>query len=271
MNVRNVRLAGSVALLAAAVGAGGACGVVDAARDAAGPSSPAPLEPRDTLLNAVPDGESGSFRFAVKGGDQPMTGVMDAAGKSYTFGISQRDPDLGFTLTMNFLVVGKQSWIKVRFTGAEGLRGLPQLPRKWMLIDPTKIEKKDEDGLLGYAGETDPGDTGAVLRAIVDVAPAGAGRFTGTADLTKQGDAEIVEADTLAALGTKAAAVPFEAAVDGAGRLTRLVVKIPAAGKAKASRYEVTYSDFGKAPSPEVPGRSEQQAATEALYQMVNA
>lgn len=269
MNIRRVRPAGLGVLLAVCVTAAGGCGGADAGSEPMESPSRAPLGPWHTLFEALPDASTGSFRFTVRGGTQPMAGVLDAARHSYRFGVSEHDPSLGFTLSMNFLVVEKQSWIKIKFTGAEGLTGLPKLPRKWMLIDPDKIEEK-EDAPLEYAGETDPGEAGAILRAIVEVEQTGAGQFVGTTDLTRQNEAEIVDAATLKALGARAKSVPFEATLDGQGRLTSVVVKIPAAGGAKATTYEVTYSDFGTAPSPSVPAADQQQEATAAAYEMVN-
>jgi len=269
MNIRRVRLAGLGVLLAVSVTVAGGCGGADPGSEVLESPSSAPLGPWNTLVKALPDASTGSFRFTVRGGGQPMSGVLDAAKHSYRFDVSEREPSLGFTLTMNFLVVEKQSWIKIKFTDAEGLTGLPKLPNKWMLIDPDKIKDKD-DAPLEYADETDPGEAGAILRAIVEVEQTGAGQFAGTTDLTRQGDAEIVDAATLKALGAKAKSVPFEATVDGQGRLTRAVVRIPAAGQAEAAEYEVIYSDFGTAPSPSAPAADQQQKATEAAYEMVN-
>ena len=268
MNVHKVRLAGLGALLA--VGALTGCGAVDAATETGTSSkSTAPLTPRETLIKAVPDDDSGSFRFAIKGGTTPMKGVLDAAKHSYAIDVSQTDPDLGFTLTMKFLVIEKKSWIKISFSGTEGLTGLPKLPKKWMLIDPSKIKDKN-GGPLAYDNETDPGQTSAVIQAIVDVEQTRPGHFAGTTDLTKQGEAEIVDAATLKALGAKAEKVPFEAAIDAEGRLVSALVKIPAAGKSKAQKYQVTYSGYGEAPTPAAPAAGESQPATATAYEMLN-
>jgi hypothetical protein len=199
-----------------------------------------------------------------------IAGDLDADRHSYRFGLAYREPEAGFTLHSDFLVVEEQTWIKMRFTGTEGLTGLPKLPKKWMLIDPAKI-KNSKDVPLGYDAETDPGEAGTVVRGIVDVRQAGAGEFAGTTDLTAEGESEIVDADHLAALGTRAKAVPFEATVDGQGRLISTVVKIPAAGKHKAARYEVTYGDFGKVPTPRVPAADQQQRATKEAYELLNS
>ncbi|MEV6598324.1 hypothetical protein AB0M36_15805 [Actinoplanes sp. NPDC051346] len=268
MNVRKTRLA--AALLAVGALAGG-CGIAESVTTpTATPASSAPPEPREQLLDAVPGATAGAFAFRIEGGTQPMRGVLDAANKRLRIDLAHKDPELGFTITMNFLVVQERSWIKVAVKGAEGLTGMPDLPKKWMSLDPDKIKDKDA-APLAYDGETDPGEVGAVLRAIVDVKQTGTGKYAGTTDLSRQGEAEIVDEATLAALGDRAEAVPFEATVDGQGRLTSMIVRIPAAGKAKASRYEVTYDGYGSTDSPSEPAADKQQPATEEAYEMVNS
>ena len=269
MNVSEARSAGLGALLVMSLAAGG-CGVADAVGDAAAPASAQLLTPRDALLKSLPDASTGSFRFKVDGGETPSTGEIDAGQQSYRVAFRYREPDPGFTLLSDFLVVRRESWIKLRFTDAEGVTGLPELPEKWMRIDPAKIEDSG-DVPVAYDGETDPGEAGAVLRAIVDVRRTGAGKFAGTTDLTQQGDAGIVDDARLKALGDKAKAVPFEATVDGQGRLTSTVVEVPAAGKAKAVRYAITYTGYGSTPTPKGPAAGDQQQATAKVYELLNS
>ena len=268
MNVSEARLAGLGVLLAVSVAAGG-CGVADAVEDAAAPASAKPLAPRDALLKSLPDASTGSFRFEVEDGEAPAEGEFDAGKQSYRVGFRYKEPDAGFTLHSDYLVVKKQAWMKIRFTGTEGLTGLPKLPKKWMLLDPAKV--KSDDAPVAYDNETDPGEAGVVLRAAVDVQQTSAGHFAGTTDLTQLGDSSVVEPARLKALGDKAKAVPFEATVDGEGRLTSTVVRIPAAGKTKAGSYEITYADYGKTPTPAPPAADEQQPATKAAYELINA
>ncbi|MEV4639393.1 hypothetical protein AB0J80_18780 [Actinoplanes sp. NPDC049548] len=133
-----------------------------------------------------------------------------------------------------------------------------------MLLDPARI-KDAEDAPLAYDGDTDAGAVGAVFAAIVDVQRTGTGTYAGTADLTRQGDAEIVDEPTLKTLGERAKTVPFTATVDGQGRLTSAVVKIPAA------EYVVTHDRYGATESLSEPAPDEQQKATEDVYEMLNA
>jgi hypothetical protein len=47
-------------------------------------------------------------------------------------------------------------------------------------------------------------------------------------------------------------------------------VKIPAAGKVKASTYQVTYDRYGSAEAPAAPAASAQVAAPKAAYDLLN-
>ncbi|AGL14883.1 hypothetical protein [Actinoplanes sp. N902-109] len=262
MNVR--KQAG--ALLGLTVVALGGCGAADQLKDAA--ASPPPT-PQEQLLNALPGPATGAFHFALKGGEQPMEGVLDATKKSYRIDISQKDPDLGFTMTMKFLVVDDKSWIKINFSGTEKVAGLPKFPKKWMLVDRSKLHDSD-DAPLTYDNETDPAELSAVFGHAADVRRTGS-TFSGTTDLTEQGKTEVVDQKTVDALGPAATTVPFEAVVDAQGRLTKAVIKVPAAGKIKAERYEAVYDQYGTAESPAEPAAGEQQKATAATYEILNS
>ena len=181
MNISEARLAGLGTLFVLTVATGG-CGVADAVQDAAAPASAKPLAPRDALLKSLPDASTGSFRFAVEGGEAPTAGEIDAGRQSYRVGFRYREPEAGFTMLAD-------------------------------IVDPARLK----------------------------------------------------------ALGEKAKAVPFEATVDGQGRLTSAVVKVPAAGRTKASRYEITYADYGTTASPAAPAADEQQPATRSAYELLNA
>ena len=224
--------------------------------------------PRDALLEAVPDDQAETYRYVIKGGTQPLSGLINSAKKVIALDITQTEPGASFTLRMNFLIINKQSWAKVSFTPST-VPGLPKLPKKWMLIDPSKIKDRSNSPFT-YDGEVDPGSTAGVFQSAAAVRQVSPGHFAGTTDLTQQTDGGIVEPATLKALGAKAKAVPFTAVVDGQGHLTSTVVKSPAAGKTKAAVYSVTYGGFGTTTTPSVPAAAEQQKAPARLYDMLN-
>ena len=263
MNARPVLLAALVAVLAA-----GACDSPDATDEVDPPASAASPTPtpsaQDLLEKSVPGADSGSVRFATTGSD-PTSGILNAAKHTVEIDMTQKDPD--FTLTMNFLFVEKQSWVKISLHGAAGL---PKIPKKWMLLDPSKLKKGPDAIPIGYDSDTDPGDAGSLVRSAADVRQTSPGQFTGTTDLSQTGDGDVTDAKTLAALGATAKAVPFVATTDDQGRLRSVLVKIPKTAKTKASTYEVSYSEYGTAPTPQKPSAGAQQKAPAIVYQMLN-
>jgi hypothetical protein len=261
----NARMACLTGALAASLAAMAGCGGTGPAREQA--SAPA-ATPRDALLAAVPAASVGAYHFTIKGGTQPMTGVLDAPHKTLRIQVRQHDADAGFSLSMTFLVVDKRSWTKISFEPAD-TPGLPKVPKTWMLLDPGKV-KDPENSPLEYGDEADPGSITAIVQAADGVKEVTPRHYAGTTDLTRSTDAGIVEERTLSALGERAKAVPFEAVVDGQGHVTSAVVKIPAAGKVKASTYSVTYDGYGTTATPGVPAAGEQQKAVDVVYQMLN-
>jgi hypothetical protein len=80
---------------------------------------------------------------------------------------------------------------------------------------------------------------------------------------------DVVEPDVLKAMGDKAKVVPFEARLDGEGRLTSLVLDLAAAGATAAGRYAVTFSDYGSAPRLADPTGEQSRPAPKVVYEML--
>jgi len=270
MTARLARLAGLGTALTLSLVTVAGCDPAGSTSDTGTPAaeSPSAVAPRDALLNAVPDESVGAYHFAIKGGSTPMSGVLDAPKKAIRLEVSQHEADPGFTLDMKFLIIEEKAWTKIAFTPAT-LPGLPTMPKKWMLLDTSKIKDK-EDGPLAYGDETDPGYATAVFQNASDVEQTSTGHFAGVTDLTKATEAEIVDSATITALGDKAKKIPFTAVVDAKGRLISAVVKIPSAGKTKAMTYAVTYDGYDSTESPVAPPAGEQQKAVSAVYDMLN-
>ncbi|GIE81495.1 hypothetical protein Aph02nite_74450 [Actinoplanes philippinensis] len=263
MNVLTKRLALTGALLIAGAGltaCGGTAGTTPE-------KAPAPVSAATTLKKGVPGSDTPAFRYTIKGGQQSSTGVLDAPNKSVTSDFFEKIPDSEITLTMRFLVIEKQAWARISFDNAPSDAGLPRLPKKWMKLDQGKLAKDSAED-LAYAGETDPGFVSTLLAAATGLKETGAGTYAGITDLTRSTEAGIVAEGTLKALGEKAKTVPLEVTLDGAGRVTKAVVKIPAAGKAKAATYEVVYDQYGKAAPIKAP--SDAVNAPADAYELLN-
>jgi hypothetical protein len=261
MNVVTQRLAATGALLIGVAGLS-ACGVTETVQETV-----EEVSATTTLINGVPTTKSPVFHYTVKGGVTPFSGVVDAPSKAITSDFVQEIEEGGFTLTMSFLVVEKQAWAKIAFKGAPAGSGLPKLPKKWMALESGKLSAGSSEDLT-YSGESDPGFVSTLIESAAGLKETGKGVYTGTADLTKAGEAEIVDDATLKALGEQAKTVPLEVTLDAEGRISRAVVKIPAAGKTKASTYEVVYDRYGTATPVKAP--TDVVAAPAAAYELLN-
>ena len=267
MTARLARLGAALAVSAATVAG---CGGPSTTPQADPTSSPSPKAPKDVLLAAVPDEKTGPYHFTVKNVDGNFAGIVDATKKTVSLGITQKEPDAGFTLDMKFLIIDQKSWTKIKFIPST-IPGLPRLPQKWMLLDPSKIKDKANSPLAYGDDQSDPGYTHEVLENAAQVKQTAAGKFSGITDLTLTGVEDIVDDATLKALGDKAKTVPFTAAVDAKGRLTTLAVQIPAAGKTKAHTYAAAYDGYDSTTTPHAPAAGEQQKAVPAVYDMLNS
>jgi len=220
-------------------------------------------------LASVPDGDEGTFRFTIKDYEASGSGVVDAASKGITANIGYKDPDLGFTMHVAFLVVDQKSWVKVTFTNTAGLTGLPKLPTKWLLLDPAKVTDPESTPLT-YDGP-DPANAAVLLASIGAATETGPGRYRGTLDLTKATDADVADPAEITAMGEAAKAVPFTATVDMSGRLNAIQVQVPAAGKTRAYEYRMTYTGYGDAPNVSAPSATESQNAPAEAYELLNS
>jgi hypothetical protein len=230
------------------------------------PASPA--TPKDQLLAAVPDGSQGSFRYTYNDAETQGSGVVDPAGKKLQHTTVYKDRALGFSITMTFLVVDQESWFKVAFANTRNVTGLPKLPKKWMHIDPSRV--KDFSGAELTFTDPDPTGADSLFESTVDVQAAGTGEYRGVMDLTRASRAELVDKETVTALGDKAKSIPFRATVDSAGRLTLVSLDVPAAGKTPAATYKVAYADYGAAPPVAQPPTNDVQEAPAEAYELLN-
>jgi hypothetical protein len=266
------RIAGFGAVLVVSAATVVGCGQADTGADPRkeAPATKASKAPAEVLLAAVPTEKAGPYHFAITDSDGKMAGIVDATRKTISIGITQKEADVPVTLDMKFLVIGTKSWVKIKFTPAD-IPGLPRVPGKWQLIDPSKIKDKDNSPLAYGEDQSDPGYAHEVIANAAKVTQTSGGHYSGVTDLSLTGVEDIVDNATVKALGAKAKAVPFTATTDAKGRLTRLDVKIPAAGKAKAHTYSAVYDGYDSTTTPGAPPAGEQQKAVAAVYDMLNS
>ena len=170
---------------------------------------------------------------------------------------------------MAYRVIAEKSWIKIQFEASEAIMAkLPDVPDKWILVDPAKlgadVAKDLTYGPTGY----DPVGVTALSKAIVDATESSPGKVTGTFDLTATGEAEIVDPTTVKALGEKAKSIPFTATVTD-GKVTEATYSIPAVGGKKAYTATATLTKYGEIPAITAPSAAESTEATDAIYELL--
>ena len=62
--------------------------------------------------------------------------------------------------------------------------------------------------------------------------------------------------------------MPFTAKLDPQGRLSELVVQIPAAGQSAAQDIKITYSDYGNATAAQKPAADQVVEAPQEFYNL---
>ncbi|WP_229071190.1 hypothetical protein [Actinoplanes sp. DH11] len=223
------------------------------------------------LAATVPGAAVGAYRYSSGGACPAITGVLDAPDGAISSTVTERITENGGTMTLTYLAIGDDKpYVKVAFT-PPSLAALKALPKTWIAVDPKKVE--DFAGSpLRYGGETDPLGTTALIGAATGVTRAGAGRYTGTADLTKvAGAVPVLDPAQITALGDLAKAVPFEATVDAAsGHLTTLTVKMPRSGEVSNGTCTLTYDGYGDTKKLAEPAAGKRAKATTAVYALLN-
>ncbi len=273
MRVRRWTTAG-VALVAtlslAIAGCSGSDGS-DGSAGSGGSRSARSADPKQALADSVKELAKGDFSFTIVDNESTMTGVLHAPSKSASIEVKSKPGTDG--LEMNLVMVGPDRWLKFDFE-PEVSEALKLPADKWLHVDSAKITDPEtaKDFAIDFGDPTtvDLASAGAILKSLVTAERAGEGKYSGTLDLTQVKDAKTVDGELVKSLGEKGKSIPFTASVDGQGRLTQLVLDIPAAGTTTAYKLEIDYADYGSATAPKQPAAGEAVEAPASLYDALN-
>lgn len=180
-------------------------------------------------------------------------------------------PSSDLAMKLDVIHFKPDSWVKLELTGptADSLPVIKQLNLgKYQHLDQNRIKGNRS---LGFDFEkVDPAGSAVLTQGITEVRSTGTGAYAGTIDVTKAAEAGSLNAATIAALGTQAKTVPFTAKVDPQGRLSELVLQLPAAGQTAAQEVKMTYSDYGAATAAQKPPADQVVEAPAELYSLFN-
>ncbi|MGA4726009.1 hypothetical protein ACWEOS_01555 [Micromonospora taraxaci] len=264
------------ALAACASGGTGTAGstatpTVTASGTASPSGAPAAGDAKQALLDSTKEISNGNFRFALAGVGSTVEGQVHQPSQSAAMKIAIGGPSSDLAMKLDVIHFKPDSWVKLELSGptANSLPAIKQLNLgKYQHLDQARIKGNRN---LGFDfDKVDPAGSAVLTQGITEVRSTGTGTYAGTIDVTKAAEAGSLNAATIAALGTQAKTVPFTAKVDPQGRLSELVLQLPAAGQTAAQEIKMTYSDYGAATAAQKPPADQVVEAPAELYNLFN-
>ncbi|MEV4811244.1 hypothetical protein [Micromonospora avicenniae] len=238
----------------------------DAGASADASAAAVPSDPKEALIASTKELENGNFTFTLGGDGLTGKGLVHKPSNSAQVTMTIDDGS-GTTMGLDMVYIESESWVKLDL-GELGdmVPGLAAMKDKYQHLDKSKIE---DSSLSLDLTKPDPGNSAAIIKAITEVQKTGEGAYSGKLDASAVTDSDALDQDLIKALGDQAKSLPFTAKLDAQGRLTELVLSIPAAGETKAHEIKVSYADYGTATAAQKPAADKVVEASEQTYEML--
>jgi hypothetical protein len=152
---------------------------------------------------------------------------------------------------------------------AAGLRSLIELfsGKYWLHLDPAKVHNEQLQVDLDNPDLTGASD----LLAGVESATRTGDRITGTLDASRaRRNSTTFDVDEFDNLGDEAKSLPYSATLDAQGRLSRLVLDLPAVESSPAAKWTIDITGYGAAAPQPTPPAAEVRELTPDAYQVIN-
>ncbi|MBX7269136.1 hypothetical protein KIF24_26005 [Micromonospora sp. Llam7] len=223
-----------------------------------------PADPKAALVASTKGLADGNFTFTITADSMSGKGTFHKPSNSAQMTMTMGDEE--FTMDFDLIQIQPDTWVKVDLGDLfNGVPGMEAFKDKYQHLDAAKAgDAKNLDLLKG----ADPADAAAMFEGLTDVQKTGEGAYSGTFDLSAVQDSVAADEELLKELGDKAKAVPFTAKLDTEGRLTELVMSMPAAGDTTAQDIKVTYAEYGAATAVQAPPADQVTEASEQTYEM---
>jgi len=201
------------------------------------PAAPAPADAKAALTASTAGLTAGNYAYTVVIGDMRVTGITDFAGAGAAWTTTLSDPE---RQVIDELVIGQDKYSRTNRNA----------DTRWEHLDLSRMPEAAERYGLTI---TEPDRTGATqLLGMVEKATADGSTIRGTLAVT----GVISGGVTLQPLELRLAGRPtFAATLDGQGRLSRLVVDVPAgtAPPEPAGTWTLDITGYGSTPPPARP------------------
>lgn len=254
--------------LAACDGAGTGAAGTSTSPTASGSIAPSG-DAKQTLLDSTDAIREGNFRFTMSGAGSTAEGQVHEPSQSAQMRMTIGDPSSDLMMKLDLIHSKPDSWVKVELGGraAGAVPGVRKLNLgKYQHLDQTRIKG---NRALGFDFDRlDPAGSAVLTQGITEVRRTGDGTYAGTLDVSKAAEAGSLDPALVTALGAQAKSVPFTARLDPQGRLSELVLQVPAAGQSAAQEVKITYSDYGNATAAQKPPADQVVEAPPEFYHL---
>lgn len=210
---------------------------------AAAPTTPA-RSGVDVLNEAVAKTKGKSYQFDVAYGNALTSrGTATGDGRATIAKIMIGDAASGVVVNADVMVLADAAYAKLNLGALAGV--VPGLPAAgtWVHIDPAKAPGAARVGIKPGQDIFGPQ---SFVGGVVSATSTGPTGVTGTIDLAKAVPPGVPQSE-VARLSDAQRVVPFTATLDLQGRITQIVVKVPALGAYPPSDLTSTYSNWGVA------------------------
>ncbi|SBT51920.1 hypothetical protein [Micromonospora auratinigra] len=233
--------------------------------------TPGSSDAKQALLNSTNAIREGNFKFSMTAAGSTAEGQVHEPSQSAQMRMTIGDPSSDLMMKLDLIHMKPDSYVKVELGGkaASSIPGVQKLNLgKYQHLDQTRIKG---NRALGFDfDQLDPAGSAVLTQGITEVRQTGEGAYAGTVDVSKAAQAGSLDPAVITALGAQAKTVPFTAKVDPQGRLSEMVLQVPAAGQSAAQDIKITYTDYGNATAAQKPPADQVVEAPPEFYNLFN-
>jgi hypothetical protein len=218
----------------------------------------------DTLAAAAAKTKGQSYKYQLTyGAALTSDGAASGTGSATSANITVGDASSGLMIKAKILVLAKDVYLKLDTAAlSTAIPGLAGLGDKWLHLDAAQAPLLAR---IGVKPGTDTLSPDTMLKGVLTATQSSPTEIKGTLDLAKSAPPG-VSADQLASMPANTRNVPFTVTLDAQGRVSKIVINMPAVGSFPASDVTTTYSDFGATVDATAPAATDTVEAPSTLY-----